>query len=616
MNAKTLTPALLVAATAGSLFLTGCMRDESPTGDDTSTEGTVLVSGRVQGDAALRTGPAAAGVEGAMVIVARIQDDGSLRTVSALETKTDAQGRFSIAAVADGARELIVRAQKDGREWKAVVSAKAEKGKTVACRPLDPESSLEADVLARARAQKDGKASFVDIASGIDAEVAAQAEAKTDAKAGFEAFLASQVRTEAQARAEALLKGADQAVQARIDKAEEARLEAVARLEADLDAAADLSAEARLRLEAEFKQAEHQAWIDAGLTLEAATAARESCYQAMVEAAAQASVEAEEKALWLKKIALEHASRIEIAVEAGLQAKGGNEIQLAGAAAAGAALETSLKAAATGAAIDSAFFRFHSDCENLKIGIPGIVTASHEGSGSLVLSGKVDSVVAAEVAGNDTAIAGVLAGLEMAARAESGLLVTLGAQAQDSAAAKARSLELGAQALARFTTTLSAAAEFRLVKAAHVSACSSLRAAAEGSARAAGASEVALEALAGAGASLQASIGAATGEEAIAAAYEAFHAALSVCLKSALALQGPAWEKVDSAIRAEGGARATLLAKVAAAADAEAVVRAQVEFGVQVETEAKAAFAGGLAAPSSAQMNAIVRALLLANMCG
>jgi shikimate kinase len=59
-----------------------------------------------------------------------------------------------------------------------------------------------------------------------------------------------------------------------------------------------------------------------------------------------------------------------------------------------------------------------------------------------------------------------------------------------------------------------------------------------------------------------------------------------------------------------------LLAKVAAAADAEAVVRAQVEFGVQVETEAKAAFAGGLAAPSSAQMNAIVRALLLANMCG
>jgi hypothetical protein len=621
MNTKNLTPALLVAATAGSLFISGCMRDESPSGDDPSTEGTVLVSGRVQGDAALRKSSAGAGVEGALVTVVRIQDDGSMRTVSTFEAKTDAQGRFSIGAVADGGRELIVRAKKEGREWKAVVSAKAEKGKTVACRPLDLESSLEADVLVRARAQADGKASFVDIASAIDLELAAQAETKTDAKAEFEAFLAAQARTEAQVRGEALLTGTDKAVQTRIEKAEEARLEAAAKLEADLDAATDLSAEARAHLDTGFRQAEHQAWIEAGLTLEAATAARESCYQAMAKAGAQATVDAEEKALWLRKIALEHAARIGIAVEAGLKAQGGSEIQLGSAAALSAALETSLQAAATGAAIDSAFLRFRSDCATLKIEIPGIASASHAGTGSFDLSGMVegglvDSGMAAEVNGNDTAIAGFLAGLEMAAKAQGTLLVTLGAQAQDSAAAKARYLELYAQALALFTTDLSAAAEFRLVKAAHISACASLRVAAEGSAKAAGASDAAVQALAAAGTTLQASIEASAHGEAVIAAYETYHAAVSACLKTSLGLQAAAWEKADSAVRAEGGARATLQAKLAAAADAEAAARAQVEFGAQVEAEAKAAFGSGLTAPSAAQLKATVQALVLANMCG
>jgi hypothetical protein len=41
-----------------------------------------------------------------------------------------------------------------------------------------------------------------------------------------------------------------------------------------------------------------------------------------------------------------------------------------------------------------------------------------------------------------------------------------------------------------------------------------------------------------------------------------------------------------------------------------------VEFGAQVEAEAKAAFGSGLTAPSAAQLKAIVQALLLANMCG
>lgn len=648
MKTKTFTPKLLAAAAAGSLFFSGCLREGNPI-DDGSTEGTVLVEGRVQGDGALHkisaSGTGSVGVEGAVVTVTRLNADGSLRTVSTADVKTDAQGHFSIRAVADGSRELIVRAKQAGHEWKAVVSAKAEKGKTVACRPLDLESSLEADVLARARAgQAGGTASFVDIAALIDADVAAGAEAKPEAKTDFEAFLSAQIQTGAQVRGQALMTGTAKASQAEIDKAEEARLEAEAKLEADLNASADLSAEARDGLEAGFKQAEHQAWIDAGVTLEAATAARESCYQAMVKTGAQASVDADAKALWLRKIALEHASEIEIAVDAGLQAKGGNAVQVTGAAAASAALERSLKSAGTEASIDSAFLSFRSSCSALQIEIPGLAPVSHagsdttgshgqagieatvesriiqmaaEGKASVVtqeeVKAEVDSGVAAEVAGSDSAIAHVLSGMEAAASAKGSLLVTVGAEAQDSAAAKARSLEVYAQALERFTVGLSLGTEFRLVKTAHAAAAVSLRAAAEGSAKAAGASDAALSALAQAGAALQVSIEAALNKDAIASAYAEYHAAATACLKSALVMQAMTVEKADSSIRAEGGARATLLAKLAAAADADAAAKAQVEFAAQVDAEVKAAF--GMQAMSEAQMHAVVQALVLANMC-
>ena len=79
MNNRTLTPKLLAAAAAGTLFLSGCIRDESPTGDDSSSEGTVLVSGRVQGDAALGgSAGAGAAAEGAVVTVAsRLAETGA-----------------------------------------------------------------------------------------------------------------------------------------------------------------------------------------------------------------------------------------------------------------------------------------------------------------------------------------------------------------------------------------------------------------------------------------------------------------------------------------------------------------------------------------------------------
>jgi hypothetical protein len=439
----------------------------------------------------------------------------------------------------------------------------------------------------------------------------------------------------------------------------------------------------------------------------------------MIKAGGNATVDAEAKGLWIRNISLEHASRIEIAVEEGVKAKGVSDTQLNAIIKAGADLETSLKSAKTEVTADSAFLRFRADCAALKIEIPGITVHETTGGGftlsgkvegaasgadvqvakvkadgsleimggvsgtvdaqggftvtsdsklpdtlvvvvthadeklmvyvdstvkspvqvntestveaqivqqiakdgsSSVTSGevkaKVDSNVAAEVKGNDTAIAHILTGLEIAAKAQGNLLVTAGIAASDSAVAKARSLELYAQALAKFTTDLSADAKFRLVKSAHASACASLRIAAEASAKAAGASDASLKALAEAGAALQASVEASANAEAIAAAYETYHASVTASVKAAVALRATAIEKADAAIRAKDGARAELMSKLAAAADAEAAAKAQVDFAAKVEAEVKASIGTGLGAPSDAQIKAVTHALVLANMCG
>lgn len=712
------TPRLLAAAAAGALILTGCFREEASSTTQAQGAGTTL-EGRVEGDMALAKRAMGGGVEGAVISVTRIGSDGSIKVVSENEVKTDAQGRFVVKAAADGARELIVKAKKEGKEWRAIVSAKAEKGKTILCRPVNLESSLEADVLLKVRGEaKDREVVFADIASKIDAGFTMQVEAKGDAKASIHAYLAAQARAEAEARSKALVSGTVKATLAQIEKAHEARLDAQAKLEADLHAAADLSAEAKAKLEADFHKAELKAWTDAGIAIGTLSAARESCFTAMIKGGAQVAVDAEAKLAWLRRISLEHADRVEIAVEEHAKANGGTAIQLQGAAAAGLALEASLKAVRTEAGIDSAFATFKSACAALRLAVPGegkivlpgftltgkvegnvsgadvqvakvkadgsleivagvsgktdaqggftlsgeadlpdsvVVVVTHEesklmvfvdstvrspvqvgaettleakliqqiakdGKAEIITSGEVkahvDSAVTAGVDGSDSALAKVITGLELAAKAQGKLILSAGLAAEDSLVAKARSLELYAQVLAKSTLDLSAEARFALVKGAHVTACKALRVAAEAQARAAGASDASVKVLAEAGAKLQASVEASVNAEAIAAAYETYHAAVTLSLKSALVLHASLVEKADAAIRAQDGARAKLIAKLKAAADPDAAAKAQVEFAAEVEAEVKAALGSGLGAPSAAQVNAVAHALVIANMNG
>jgi hypothetical protein len=143
-----------------------------------------------------------------------------------------------------------------------------------------------------------------------------------------------------------------------------------------------------------------------------------------------------------------------------------------------------------------------------------------------------------------------------------------------------------------------------------------LRTAAEAQVKAAGAADASIKTLAEAGAALQASVEASVSAEAIAAAYETYHASVTACLKTALLLHAAIVDSVDAKIHGQDGARAELMSKVQAAADADAAAKAHVDFSASVEAQVKAAFGTGLGAPSAAQVKAVSQAMILANMCG
>jgi hypothetical protein len=409
---KSLLQIAAAAAAAGFIGLgglTGCLSDpSSPKGSTGSSD--VTLEGRVRGDLALaKRASGSMGIEGATVTVMRIKTDGSLEAVSGTEVKTDAQGRFSIRAAADGARELVVVARTETKEWKGVVGAKAEKGKTVAVRPLDTESSVEADVLINMRGRANAtEAVFADIASHIDAEMAVKASGKAD----VEDYLSTQLQTEAEVRSSALVTGSGKYALAQLAKADEARMDAEAKLEADLGAAFDAGAEtagsdASVSMEAkarsDFMQAESKAYADAGIKLAEVAKACDSSYRAMIESGDKAAVSADSKLVWLHKIALGHAAALEAAVEADVKASGGST-QIA--IDAGATLMSGVNVSKNAAEIDSAFAGFRAA---ISAGLHGLVDSTLVGpvgpihDGGFILDGQVEGAVS----GSDVRIAKV-----------------------------------------------------------------------------------------------------------------------------------------------------------------------------------------------------------------
>ncbi|MDQ3002801.1 MAG: hypothetical protein M3Y08_16255, partial [Fibrobacterota bacterium] len=354
---------LLAATAAGMCLLTGCFSD--PSSSNSSGGSTATIEGRVEGDLALgKRSAMGAGIEGATVTVMRIKSDGSLEAVTSAEVKTDVQGHFSVKTTVEDARELVVVAKKQTKQWKAVVSGKAKKGSKIFCRPLNTESSVEATVLAKVRAEsKTGEVSFADVASHIDSDVSVKANGKAD----VESYLSAQLQTEAKARTSALVSSSGKFSLAQIDKANEARMDAEAKLESDLNAAVDLSAETKARIEADRQAAGFKAWTDAGIVLGEVAKSGEVSFKAMAQASAKATVDSEAKLAWLRKVAIEHAATLEAAVKEDVKASGGTaDIAVS----AGLILKTSLNAAKTEVEIDSSFAKFRS---SVSTGLKGFV---------------------------------------------------------------------------------------------------------------------------------------------------------------------------------------------------------------------------------------------------
>jgi hypothetical protein len=186
--------------------------------------------------------------------------------------------------------------------------------------------------------------------------------ARADGKAEVTGFLAAQMETEAEARLAVLMNGSAKATRAQIGKMDEARLKAQAALEASLDAAsrteAGLTAEARMQAEGEAMKAQWNAVAEAGIALGEFAKAREAAFRAMIKGHAEASVEAEAKAEWLRRAALVNALSLEAALRGDVEAAGGNASVVAEA---GATLKLALASAEDEAEVDSAFAKCRAD---------------------------------------------------------------------------------------------------------------------------------------------------------------------------------------------------------------------------------------------------------------
>src|SRR5690606_17568882 len=118
------------------LFTTGCFSTDS----DGKSGGNAEVAGVLQGDAE-SAGKVSAEVEGAIVTVHEVAVDGTLGPAVG-EAETDAQGAFVVEVDLQGPRTLIVRAVREGREWKARLKEELREGVSHRCRPLNLESTI------------------------------------------------------------------------------------------------------------------------------------------------------------------------------------------------------------------------------------------------------------------------------------------------------------------------------------------------------------------------------------------------------------------------------------------------------------------------------------------
>ncbi len=174
--------------------------------------------------------------------------------------------------------------------------------------------------------------------------------------------------------------------------------------------------------------------------------------------------------------------------------------------------------------------------------------------------------------------------------------------------AKARALS--STVIAKYTSTLASELQLELAKEAAIQKAIALEASFQSNFSSVGATQLTLNALVSANASLETSINAATSLNEIANAFLVFHDSVVAQLKICLTMYSSAVVTVDNSVNSPGGARATLETSVSATSSVHAMVTAYSNFFTSVRTTVQTT----LNSASSTHVQATTEILILSNL--
>lgn len=164
--------------------------------------GTAVVEGRIESSETMHKAKEASAVEGATVTATRVTADGSLAVFdNDAEAETDANGEFSlnidVETVGDASGNIIILAELEGQQWKAILAGELEDGTNILLKPLNDESTGEAEVFQQLVANGE-----TDLVTKADIELFIGRQTGTEVKGNTEAAaeLANALAAEAVAR--------------------------------------------------------------------------------------------------------------------------------------------------------------------------------------------------------------------------------------------------------------------------------------------------------------------------------------------------------------------------------------------------------------------------------
>lgn len=175
-------PLALAGLALGSLlFAGGCLfSGETEVAAETEIQG--VLEGDASSGSGVMLGKSAAEVEGAVVTLHEVSLDGGLGEAVA-ETRTEADGSFVLKTGLTGARTLVIRIVREGREWKAAFEDRLERGRAKVVGAVNLETTVDAEVWLELKKTAEGRAALA-------AEIRAAVEAHRDS-AGLNDFRGS-----------------------------------------------------------------------------------------------------------------------------------------------------------------------------------------------------------------------------------------------------------------------------------------------------------------------------------------------------------------------------------------------------------------------------------------